>query len=455
VAGRLLLIASAVVLCVALVVTQTLPPHRTESATALIYTTAPAYELMAWLQGGERFPKGAAVFVRTGVTAKPLLPEFVATADASVSFDAKTVLLSGKQYSTDHWQIWEVAVSGGTPRQVTACDDDCVKPFYLPSDRVVYAHRIGGKLELELASLNESEPPVQLTHSPGNFLPSDVLQDGRILFETGYPIGNSTSAELYTVYTDGSGVEAYRCDHGHSRHSGKQVSSGDVVFVRDGKLSRFTSALAHEVAISVPAGIYAGDLAETKSGTWLVSSRTANSKYFELHTWKPGAASLLPFVSATGKQIIQPALLAPRRVPNRHPSALHEWSYANVMCLSAYTSKDHFQEGSITSVRVYTRDTRGATQVQGTAQVEKDGSFYLRIPGNEPLKIELLDAEGKTVKAEAGWFWLRRGEQRICTGCHAGPERAPENVVPAVLLRSTDAADLTTPKTPGASSGGH
>jgi hypothetical protein len=30
-------------------------------------------------------------------------------------------------------------------------------------------------------------------------------------------------------------------------------------------------------------------------------------------------------------------------------------------------------------------------------------------------------------------------------GCHAGPEHAPDNHVPAVLLRSTTPTDLTTP----------
>jgi hypothetical protein len=45
------------------------------------------------------------------------------------------------------------------------------------------------------------------------------------------------------------------------------------------------------------------------------------------------------------------------------------------------------------------------------------------------------------------------GEQRICVGCHVGPERASENRVPAVLLRTTTPVDLTgsaqtdTPKT--------
>ena len=32
---------------------------------------------------------------------------------------------------------------------------------------------------------------------------------------------------------------------------------------------------------------------------------------------------------------------------------------------------------------------------------------------------------------------MRKGEQRICVGCHAGPERSPENAVPAVLVKTT------------------
>jgi Hydrazine synthase alpha subunit middle domain len=141
-------------------------------------------------------------------------------------------------------------------------------------------------------------------------------------------------------------------------------------------------------------------------------------------------------------------------VPNRHPSGLHEWSYANVLCLNAYTSKYRFVDGSIASVRLYTRDALGAARLLGMTQVEKDGSFYLRVPGDQPLKIELLDRPGNTLKKEAGWFWLRAGEQRICVGCHAGPETAPENAVPAVLLRSTIAADMTAGNQPS-SPGGH
>jgi hypothetical protein len=141
--------------------------------------------------------------------------------------------------------------------------------------------------------------------------------------------------------------------------------------------------------------------------------------------------------------MVEPMLLKPRLVPNRHPSGLHDWTYGNVLCLNAYTSKEHFAQNSIASVRLYTRDALGEARSLGTAQVENDGSFYLRVPGDRPLEIELLDRAGKTLKKEAGWFWMRGGEQRVCVGCHAGPETGPENAVPAVLLRSTIPVDMT------------
>ncbi len=97
---------------------------------------------------------------------------------------------------------------------------------------------------------------------------------------------------------------------------------------------------------------------------------------------------------------------------------------------------------------------RGQPKLLGTAPVERDGSFFVHVPTEQPLQIELLDGAGKTLKREAGWFWMRRGEQRACVGCHAGPETAPENAVPMILLKSTTPADMTGANAQNAS-GGH
>ena len=79
-------------------------------------------------------------------------------------------------------------------------------------------------------------------------------------------------------------------------------------------------------------------------------------------------------------------------------------------------------------------------------------SRVVQASADRGIRFELLDRAGKTVAAEKGWFWARRGEQRVCVGCHAGPERAPENAVPKVLLRSTTPAPLH--RLPGPATGG-
>jgi Hydrazine synthase alpha subunit middle domain len=408
----------------------------------LIYSVAKQYNPTAWIQGGERFPLGATLYIRDATSRRPLIPGFAASADPSVSFDGKRVLFAGKQKARDPWQIWEIAVETGGRRQITHCPEGCVRPFYVPEDRVVYGQKTHRNFVIEIAPLSGGAA-LPLTYSPGSFLPTDVLRDGRVLLEAAYPLGGSVSPELYTVYPDGSGVESYRCDHGHARYAGRQVASGDIVFARERGLGRFTSALAHEVIIPAPQGIYAGDVVETPAGDWLLAWRAGSARPFELGRWRPGASALHTELAEKGVNVVQPALLMERPVPNRYPSGLHDWSYANVLCLNAYTSKYRFTDGAIASVRLYTRDASGGLKLLGTSTVEHDGSFYLRVPGDQPLRIELLDKSGKLLKQEAGWFWLRRGEQRVCVGCHAGPETAPENAVPAVLQRSTIPSDMT------------
>jgi hypothetical protein len=295
-------------------------------------------------------------------------------------------------------------------------------------------------------------PAQSLSYAGGYSLPSDILRDGRILFDWSAPGATGKTPEIYTVYSDGSGVESYRCDHGHARHSGKQLSSGDIVFASEHGLGRFTSALAHEVPIGAGEDAYADEVAELPNGEWLSSVRRKANGKCEISRWIPGKKKPESFISDDQANIVQPVVMARRATPNRHPSALHDWDYANLLCLNAYTSKLKFAEGSIAAVRVFTRNLSDREILLGSSTVEVDGSFYIRTPADRPLKLELLDSAGKILAKEAGWFWLRRGEQRICVGCHAGPETAPENAVPAVLLRSTIPADMT--RMGQASSGG-
>ncbi|MGA2340433.1 MAG: hypothetical protein ABSF75_11085 [Terracidiphilus sp.] len=430
-----------------------------------IVTAAPAYVPLAELRGQERFPKGAQLLLVHAGKAEPLLTGFAATADASVSFDGQTVLFAGKRSAGDPWQIWELALKDRSVRQVMVTATDAERPLYLPGGRLVWAQRTAAGFQMQSGEdgrptpnfLNPTAGPgiLRLAYTRASTFPADVLRDGRILFEAGFPLGSGSTPELYLVYADGSGEESVRCDHGRARWGGTQLASGDVVFTHGSTLARFTSAMAHEVPVQAPRGNYAGAIAETASGAWLMSARTATEARYAIKIWTTGRAGMDTVLAISAEDLVEPVLVAPRARPNRHPSGLHPWDYANLMALDARVSRDGVLRGTPVSVRLEAQDAAGRAIAMGTAPVEQDGSFFVKVPADRPIRFELLDFKGTVLKQEHGWFWARGGEQRICVGCHAGPERASENRVPAVLMRTTVPVDLTGVKAVAGARGGN
>jgi len=431
--------------------------NPSQSAGAdVIVTAAPVYEPLAALHGAERFPQGARLLLIHNGTASTLVPGFAASADANVSFDGSAVLFSGKKSSADRWQIYELTLADRSVRQVVTSESDAIRPLYLPGWRLVYAQKGRDHFQVYSSRVVDStalgeiegkgiERSFPITFTRDSAIPSDVIADGRVLFEAGFPLGEGTSPELYLVYSDGSGVESYRCDHSSaSRYGGHQLESGDVIFTHDTSLARFTSPLAAEQLVAAPRAEYAGLVAETASREWLLAVRNSEREKFALKIWRPGSPVLRAFFAPAGENLIDPVLVAERSRPRRHPSALHDWDYGNLLALDARISRDGPLSGAPAKVRLEAQDASGRAVAMGTAPVESDGSFFVKAPADRPIRFALLDDKGKVVRQEHGWFWIRRGEQRYCVGCHAGPEHAPENRVPAVLTRTTIPVDLTT-----------
>jgi hypothetical protein len=214
-------VAGATICGILLIATCGFAPSISQSIGAdVIVTAAPVYEPLAALRGGERFPKGAQLLLIHDGKAEPLAPEFAESADASVSFDGGTVLFAGKKAAGDAWQIWELTLSDRKLRQVTSGSANAVRPLYLPGWRFVYALRTPQGFQLQSARLMESKALEEiegtgarasfpLTYMGANAVPGDVLADGRILFEAGFPLGEGATPEMFLVYSDGSGVESY------------------------------------------------------------------------------------------------------------------------------------------------------------------------------------------------------------------------------------------------------
>ena len=362
----------------------------------------------------------------SGKARRAIAPGLYASADPVVSFDGSRVLFAGKAAAASLWQIWEAPAAGGNPRQISHCQTDCTHPLYIPDGRIAYTRSSSAGSDVEIADANGGSAE-RLTFAPGRQITQDILRDGRILFES--------DGELYTVYPDGSGVESLRCDHGPQRSDARQIASGDVIFRIGRRFARFTPALALQVDVAQPDGESAGPIAEAAPGRWLVSLRKAAGP-LGLYLWTQEGGKVVPVETQGGTNAIQPAMLRRRTPPKQFPSGLVDSrKTGNLLCLDARASRNPIAE-AIASVQVYTRDAAGASVLLGRQTIAGDGSFFVEVPADRPLRIELLGSAGSVVRAERGWFWMRPSEQRICVGCHTGPERSPENKVPEILLRS-------------------
>jgi len=391
---------------------------------AFLYVAAGRYDSMAWNRGGERFPAGARLVLVSKDGRRDVAPGFFASADPAVSYDGRQVLFAGRATEREHWQIWEADLAGGAPKLILACTDACIGPLYLPDGRFVYTRVAATGSEIEVASRAGGKADV-LTHVPGWYLTDDVLHDGRVLFES--------RDEIFTEYPDGTGVESLRCDHGPKRASARQIASGDVVFNSAGTLARYRSALAVQEKLPQMNVEISGAVAEIASDRWLVAARPRSVGVYGIYQVAPASGIAQSVESRPGMNAVQPVAMAARVPPRQFPSGLvAARTTGNLLCLDAKESKSPIS-GVIRSVRVYTQNATGGSRLLGQTTVAPDGSFYVEVPADRPVRMELMDANGVRLQAEEHWFWMRPSEQRICVGCHAGPERAPENKVPEIL----------------------
>ena len=98
-----------------------------------------------------------------------------------------------------------------------------------------------------------------------------------------------------------------------------------------------------------------------------------------------------------------------------------------IYCVSVFHSDLPYDHKSVKYVRVIAGRLQGLTmnanasfrtRILGEAPLEKDGSFYVEVPADTPLRFALLDAERRTVVHETAFTYVRPGETKGCLGCH-------------------------------------
>jgi len=411
----------------------------------------------------ERFPLGSKIVNLKRGSRRPvnLTPDFFGAADPRISFDGSKVLFAGKKDATATWQIWEMNTDGTGQRQVTHCVGNCLAPAYLPRDAIAFSGEVQGATgsrayQIHFCKLDGSDVH-PITFGPGDYELETVLQNGLILVSARSPLqameGFESSRNLYTLRPDGSGLAAFRCDHGAPaiRSQAEELDDGSVVFVKNKELG---SDAGGDLAAIRRGATHNSILCPTTALIWSPRRLEATRLIVARRASAPGAAGkfdLYSFDFIHGKfqaPIYEDSKLSSiEAVPvAAHPAPRWYWSTLRpeidagyFICLNASLS-DAAPKGRLSpfpaAVRVLALEpVTGKETSLGEARIEQDGSFYIAVPADRPVRFELLDTNGQVARRQQSWIWARSGEEHGCVGCHEDRAVAPENRWPLALRR--------------------
>jgi Hydrazine synthase alpha subunit middle domain len=312
-------------------------------------------------------------FSARGGTLSNLTKDFFSAFASSVSYDGRRFLFAGRQTPMDAPAIWERGTDGARLRKVTGGNGDPAGAVYLPDGRILYSDLPASGTATRARSLFSCAPGGgdihQLTFSEQRDFGPRVLEDGRIRFR-----------RQVLSPPDPEGVIR------------------EMVMHPDGTgLSLLTEPAAR--------GDAPEDLPEPKA--------------------------------PAGERFLSSIRTAPRAVPPVLTSVIRaEWKTGTLLCLNVYESRlpavAGLPPGSIQRVRITARNAAG-DELAGEAPVMSDGSFFVEVPADTPLKIHLLGQGGKILASFESGIHVRPNENHGCIGCHEDPEMAPENAQPLAV----------------------
>ncbi|MEE9218886.1 MAG: hypothetical protein V3U98_07440 [Acidobacteriota bacterium] len=305
---------------------------------------------------------------------------FWSASEPAVSYDGRTFLFAGRREHSELPRIWEMRIDGSGARAITDGSGDPRHARYLPDGRIVFS--------------DLSEEPGTKGKKGGRSLfvcNPDGSQLRRITFGTG-------EASRPSVLKDGRILFAHRPNRGG--HENNATSTLWMTVRPDGSgIARFPG-VATITRAALPPG------------------------------WKP----------AEPYRTVSAVAAAPRPAPRALTSVVNDATESGrLLCLDVRESRlsevSSLDPGAIVAVRVLGSGRGEQELLLNQARVEPDGSFFLEVPANVPLRLVLVGSDGRTVAGCDGNLWVRPNENRACIGCHEHPERSPENRVPLAVRR--------------------
>jgi HEAT repeat protein len=401
-------------------------------------------------------------------------------AEPEVSWDGREVVFCYRGKADPWWQIHTVGVDGTGLKKLTSGPYHSVGPAWLPDGRIIFASsRLGARDEYHgylctaLCVMHRDGTGLrQLATNIGRDNEPAVMPDGRIVFsrlEVFYS-RNKTELTLHAMHPDGTqdmviyGPERRRfwreLDHGDPDPADVQEAplthrvlrmtqpqpmpdGRHVIVATQGGLTligptRDTETLLcpdfQDYAYTTPFPLPDGRVLCS------VTDKTPDRNQVDLgiHLFDPatGRRELVYNDPATADYEARPIMARQRPVVPLVEQPTDGYS-GRFLCASVFDSQEEEvrQQGRLirlvegvpqvgrhatqtTSDEVWKNHGGTLARVLGTAPLAADGSFFLEVPADRLLHLQVLNSDRRVVGNQLTWVSPRPGETRSCVGCH-------------------------------------
>ena len=425
---------------------------------------------------------------------------FRCATDPVIAYDGTRIAFAGQRGEGQPLQIWEMRLNTGALYSITPSDADCVSPVYMPDGRVVFASLLSREYEeqggLRSWSLHECIPgrsaPSRLTFNPSSDFDPAVLPDGRIVYSSWQHVGNrfwprGTTA-LMLINSDGTGIFPLTGNHRAPwlKRGAVPLGADRIAFIQSPTNREFGAGIPVTVSLDDPFGPHtallpsndyeATGLVRLPDGRILLSARPLENPdaTFGLYVLQEGRLQLL-YDDPDFHELSPVSGAASPPPEHRISTVVPETPFGYLLLLNCYESDrfggDLLPPGAVHRIRVieglpfapetaagirfasvpgrshkplvnpYSATGYIPSRILGEVAPASDGSAYLKVPADRPLRLQLIDHDGFAIANERAWFWVRPNERRACIGCHENRELAPANAVPIAGRRAP--TDLT------------
>lgn len=404
----------------------------------------------------------------------------VSAADADISFDGERIVFAGKKEASGRWNIYEIGIDGSGLRQITRDLGDCRQPIYLstlytiispePWYQVAFTSTEAGELN-EYGAIPaghlytcrlDGTGVRRLTFNLSSDMDPFLMPDGRLLYATWQRStlhrGPRGRISLFAVNNDGTDVSVFSADEGPPiKHMPCTTTNGLAVFVTGervpwdgaGRLAAVTLRRPHHSYREITGrmdGLFHSP-SPLPDGMILVSRRPGDgSATHGVYRLQPETGEYHLVFDDPDYHDVQAKLLRARPEPDGRSSVVTEEDpYGQFYCLDVSVSdlrERSWIDPTVSRLRVLEGLARKPhdsdpdcnhgippivqKRILGDIPLEKDGSFYIKVPANTPVQLQVLDESGMALRT-CSWIWAKNHEPRGCIGCHEDPELTPEN----------------------------